>query len=965
MPFMSSFSGSFGVGRRSNSIKFGLTKPHRIIAHYSPGNSSSYGGSGATLVDLTNNNYDANIVGSPPFNTDNFLIESGDYISTPSLDADINSSSENHTLEIWCYPTGDGVVAQYCGQVTPNTGYHHSAIEIVSGQVEFGLLSISSLVSSGPTGSINLNTWNQIVLTYDGSYIRGFVNGQRVTKTSVSWTSPADGSLPLHMVFGASATTNQGDGTDFDGNLGIIRIYDRKLSRSSILRNYKHDLETHSAIVITDTPDGFDDPVVSGEMATSTLLGGVDDSVAALTAKLKPNHRFIVPASWIESNVLPNLSSDQSKVFFGVPKDSANWSDVALSDDFWAVFRIERDSSTQHNSYLNITGSSPDYDEATVSSLSSAFYDYAIEWDGSNLHVIATTSNDISTQTGVSDGGSFTRVATYSNFASEQSKVNDELTLVIAVDDGGKVELSDTGLSQIRIPWNTSTTVLCGESSSGNGNYGFVNESTFDESGQHAPSGLSYSGISSLNAGETYKFIYDPSMESSDYIEFRLAEDATTVYTQGITTFDGTNSGDPNADQNYKGIIFTVPADVPPLRLYHYNSHGSGSYDNGRYIDMIGSSVTYAVAPVSTSQDEGTALQFNVTTTDVPDGKTIYWTANHSSTSDADFVEKLFSVTAGSTTISNNSASFDVTSVADSLTEGSETYFVEVRIGIGQTIGLIVATSSTVTVNDTSQNAWDPSTDITTAAWIDASDSSNYTRSGTSLLSVTDKAGTYTMSVGGNPVTNSSTQNGLNIFDFDGNGDYLQSTTYSTQASSGNHWAIGVFRYENVDSNKDTIWSYETNGSPKRDYAMSSGNSSSWTGELDLDGLSSNRISSSIGNAEVWNLKSLTKNQYHIVACWFNKTGNQIGVRIDGSNAFTPVNDYDNSLQTNQELRLMRNRSSQSLDGKLSEFFAVAGIPGTSGTDLTHLIKAEGYLAHKWGLAGSLPSSHAYKNSAP
>ena len=53
----------------------------------------------------------------------------------------------------------------------------------------------------------------------------------------------------------------------------------------------------------------------------------------------------------------------------------------------------------------------------------------------------------------------------------------------------------------------------------------------------------------------------------------------------------------------------------------------------------------------------------------------------------------------------------------------------------------------------------------------------------------------------------------------------------------------------------------------------------------------------------------------------------------------TPVNDYDNSLQTNQELRLMRNRSSQALDGKLGEFFAVADIPGTSGTDLTHLKK--------------------------
>ena len=630
---MSSFSGSFGAGRRSNSIKFGLSKPKRIIAHYSPGNPSSYGGSGATLVDLTNNNYDATIVGSPTFDTDNFLIESGDYISTPSLDTDINSN-KSHTLEMWCYPTGDGVVAQYCGQATPDTGYHHSAIEIVSGQVEFGLLSISGLISSGSTGSINLNSWNQIVLTYDGSYIRGFVNGQRVTKTSASWYSPADGGLQLHMVFGASATTNQGDGTDFDGNLGLVRIYDRKLSRSSILRNYKHDLETHSAITITNTPDGFDDPVLSGEMETTTVLGGVDDSVAALTLKLKPNHRFIVPASWIESNVLPNLSQDQAKVFFGVPKDSATWSDVGLSDDFWAVFRIERNSSSQHNSYLNTTGGIAQTNSINVNSMSSSLYDYAIEWDGTNLHVIAqlASSSDIDTQYGVSDNGSFDRVATYSNFASGESKVNDELTLVIAVDDGGKVELSDSGLSQIRIPWNTSTTVLCGESSNGNGNFGFVDESKFDESGQHAPTGLSYGGISSLDAGETYKFIYDSSMESGDYIEFRLAEDNTTVYTQGITTYDGTDAGDPRDDNDYKGIIFTVPTDAPPLRLYYYNSYQSGSYDNGRHIDINGSSVTYAVAPVSTSQDEGTALQFNVTTTDVPDGKTIYWTVNHITT---------------------------------------------------------------------------------------------------------------------------------------------------------------------------------------------------------------------------------------------------------------------------------------------------------------------------------------------
>lgn len=261
---------------------------------------------------------------------------------------------------------------------------------------------------------------------------------------------------------------------------------------------------------------------------------------------------------------------------------------------------------------------------------------------------------------------------------------------------------------------------------------------------------------------------------------------------------------------------------------------------------------------------------------------------------------------------------------------------------------------------------WSPSTDITTAAWIDASDSSNYSRSGTSLLGVTDKAGTYTMSVGGNPTTNQFTQNGLNVFVFDGSSDYLQSTAYRAQASSGNHWAIGVFRYDSTNSTQDSIWSYETNNSPKRDYALSSGNSSnSWPGELDLDGLSSNRISSTIGNLQLWNSKSLTRYQYHIVACWFNKTGNQIGVRVDGSNAFTPVNDYDNSIQTNQELRLMRNRSSQELAGRLGEFFSVADIPGTGGTDISDIQKAEGYLAHKWGIESSLPSNHPYKNSAP
>ena len=265
---------------------------------------------------------------------------------------------------------------------------------------------------------------------------------------------------------------------------------------------------------------------------------------------------------------------------------------------------------------------------------------------------------------------------------------------------------------------------------------------------------------------------------------------------------------------------------------------------------------------------------------------------------------------------------------------------------------------------------WLPSSQARLAAWIDASDTSSYTRSGSTLTGVTDKAGTYTMSIGSTPTVIINNLNNLNVFDFNGANEYLQSTAYRPQVSSGNHWAVGVFLADTVNADKDSFWSYETNTSSttKRDYAISSGGggSNTWPGELDLDSNTvTSRISSSIGSVKDWNLQSVSINNWVIVSCWFNKTGNQIGNRVNGNDAYTPVNDYDNSLQTNQELRLMRNRASQELDGRLAEFFAVADIPGTSGTDLTDLEKGEGYLAWKWGLVGLLPPGHPYKDNPP
>jgi len=259
--------------------------------------------------------------------------------------------------------------------------------------------------------------------------------------------------------------------------------------------------------------------------------------------------------------------------------------------------------------------------------------------------------------------------------------------------------------------------------------------------------------------------------------------------------------------------------------------------------------------------------------------------------------------------------------------------------------------------------AWNPSTDITAAIWFDASDTGSYSLSGSNVTAVTDKAGNATVTVNGTPNV-STTLDSKNTFTFVPDEDLT--TDEVAQASSGNHWAIGVMQWNTRNDAQDSFWSTENNtasASSKRDYAISAG-VSNFDGELDLDGLSSNRISTTIGNKQDFD-SGIAQNTWVILVAIFNKTGNQIAVRVDGDDAFTPVNDYDNSLQTNMDLRIFRNRANERMGGRMAEFFSVASIPGTGGTDITDVQKAEGYLAHKWGLTSNLPVSHPYKSSAP
>jgi len=104
---------------------------------------------------------------------------------------------------------------------------------------------------------------------------------------------------------------------------------------------------------------------------------------------------------------------------------------------------------------------------------------------------------------------------------------------------------------------------------------------------------------------------------------------------------------------------------------------------------------TFSVVAVASSVDEGSSLTFNVSGSNITNG-TYYWTVS----SGGDFGASLGAAASGSFTITSNSGSFSVTPTADTTTEGVETFTVSVRTG--STSGTVVATSSAVTINDTS-----------------------------------------------------------------------------------------------------------------------------------------------------------------------------------------------------------------------------------------------------------------------
>ena len=269
---------------------------------------------------------------------------------------------------------------------------------------------------------------------------------------------------------------------------------------------------------------------------------------------------------------------------------------------------------------------------------------------------------------------------------------------------------------------------------------------------------------------------------------------------------------------------------------------------------------------------------------------------------------------------------------------------------------------------------WTPA-NITTALWLDASDASTITTSSGLVDQVNDKSGNgrnFTASGGARPTYSTNTLNGLAVFTFSG-------SQYLTTADTAATWN---FLHDATGSTVVAVWKAGVTSNPNSAYALS-GNNAANSGSIgflvnfnDSSAVALNEaigysISRGVGGS--FAISNISSNQAHppntgvILAHTGDPANATAAARsllyVNGGNAIanntltnpTSSNDATFALQIgaagNNVLRLT---------GYIAEIVLLSSVVDTDTRQ-----RIEGYLAHKWGLAGSLPSGHPYKSAAP
>jgi hypothetical protein len=222
-------------------IQTSLLPKNNLVVNYDFSKSTSYTRGGTTVTNiagsgnaiLANNPNFMNSLGLVMFNSAN-----QQYVMSPNLRTyfkSLNSSVQNSfTISLWIYPTGlNGVIVSEHDSQTLNTGFEYPNIEVINGIIKYRVFSGTDFSASS---AIVLNQWYHIALVYDGSSVKGYLNGILQGTRTYSRTIPVAGQF---YGIGSRSNNNMGSGAHGNFHLAQFKIHNLPLTDKEILSEYE------------------------------------------------------------------------------------------------------------------------------------------------------------------------------------------------------------------------------------------------------------------------------------------------------------------------------------------------------------------------------------------------------------------------------------------------------------------------------------------------------------------------------------------------------------------------------------------------------------------------------------------------------------------------------------------------------------------------------------------------------
>jgi hypothetical protein len=280
------------------------------------------------------------------------------------------------TLEAWVKPNsftfagnsgdiGAIMIANSCFYLSLDTNGKFNA---------FMYGSAGSTVSHQPsTTSVTRHAWNHVVWTFDGSYIRWYLNGVLDKTSSTTFTI---GTITLSQYLGIGAEGSSTYGRMLDGYAAGCKIYGKALTTTEISQNYessKTEFSNLPNIITSGLTAYLDTDIYSSYIGSGTTFNDLTGNGNYFQLTNSPTYVSTEPKNFS----LSAASSQYFLYYVSIGNPTGNTGLSLPSANSWTCsFWFRTTTNTTYNPFLSHMGSGPVYCIMGTTGTTLTYYHY-------------------------------------------------------------------------------------------------------------------------------------------------------------------------------------------------------------------------------------------------------------------------------------------------------------------------------------------------------------------------------------------------------------------------------------------------------------------------------------------------------------------------------------------------------------------------------------------------------------